>query len=314
MKKDNQIATDKNNNSKLRKIVIGMKSFIKATINLSAIVALVFAIMTFNNISNLNELKTHIKERPNSHLAVVEWKKEFEKIKIGYSRDYVESVIGQPQMSEAIDLDRTNYIKTTYSNSYFTLFCVYENDSSLLGYLVIGNDNEFRINNYRCAFSLFDYSINDAENYCFNRGVESILFLSNNHSYRLSSNSYYYECNFQHSEGAVDPFLIGYGICDIGFMNSHNEFYLAANDMHIVDSDYEKRVVEWEKTKNDSIRNLPINSFLIMKYTDESIEVLSNHLITHAYLGMSRSAYANLQEDYSNSINTFINNFEILEK
>ena len=178
MKKDNQMTTDKNNNSKLRKFFIGVKNIIDATINLSAIVALVFAIMAFNNINNLNELKNYIKDRPNSHFAVVEWKKEFDNIRIGYSRDYVESVIGPPQIIEEFKLYSATYMETIYSNSYFTLFCIYEEDSSLLGYLIIGNDEDFRINNYRCNYSLFDYSINNAENYCFDKGVESILFLN----------------------------------------------------------------------------------------------------------------------------------------
>ena len=305
MKNDNQMTNERNKSGKLCKFFHGLKIIIRAIIDFSAIIALVFAIMSFQNISNLNELKSYIKNRPNSRSAIVEWEKELDNIRIGYCKDYVEEMIGQPQMNETIDLDSAKYIKTTYSNSYFTLFCVYEEDSSLLGYLIIGNDASFKLNNYRCKFSLFDYTMNSAEKYCQEHGVQSILYFKNHHGYRLDTNDYCFECNFQHSDGAVEPYLIGYGVCDIGYLDSRTEFYDAANDMHIANSDYENRAEDYFKAKNDSIRNIPINSFLIMKDTHDSIELLSEYFITKTYIGMSRSAYANLQQDYNDCINSY---------
>ena len=297
--------------SKIFKRLVNIVHFL---VDISTVAALIFAILAFQNVGNIKEIKDHIKSKPNSHAAIAEWIKELDCIRIGYSRDYIENIIGKPQMINTIEIDSAEYIETTYSNSYFTLFCVYEEDSSLLGILIIGNDKNFKLYNYRCEFKLFDYTVNETEKYCFENGLASIIFFRNNHSNRLSANSYYFECNYQHSIGAVEPYIIGYGISDIGYLYSYDKFYSSAISMHIANGNYEDRVELYEASKNDAIRNLPINSFLIMRDSDVSIKLLDKCLIPYAYLGMSRSAYANMQNDYSDWINSFNKRFENIKE
>lgn len=273
-----------------------------------SIIVCILAIFIYFNIGNINDWSQYVKSKPNSKAAVEEWKKDLSNLRIGFSRNYVEDIIGTPQLTEDIIFNESPYLKTTYTNSYFTLICVYHEDSSLLGFLIIGNDDSFNFQNYRCGFTLFDYTINEAEQYCFEHGVQSYIMLSNFHSDRLDCNSYYFECNYQHSVGAVSPFLIGYGVCDIGAVESYPKLYNATRTMNFIDS--QEDLLEFlDETQSDSIRNIPINTFLIMEHFWEAEDFISEHLITGA-LGMGRDEFANLQPNYEDCISTFIQNLE----
>ena len=217
-------------------------------------------------------------------------------------------------MLENVNCNESVYTKATYVNSYYSLFCVYRDDSSLIGFLIIGNNKKFNMSNYRCRFTLFDYSINEAENYCFNNGAHSIRFLNNYNGNRLDTNSYYFECNMQHGMGAVESYLIGYGICDIGDISLCENFYETAQQMYIIRKSDESVLESYDNTKYDAIRDCPINSFLVMKDTKDAVELISSCLVRSSCLGMSRSSYANYQDDYQTCINTFLQNFSITKQ
>lgn len=274
--------------------------------NFCSIIVCILTIFIFFNISNINDWNRYIKSKPNSKAAVEEWKKDLSNLRIGYSRNYVESILGMPQLNEDISFNESLYQKTTYTNSYFTLICVYYEDSSLLGFLIIGNDDSFNFENYRCGFTLFDYTINEAEQYCFEHGVQSYIMLSNFHSERLDCNSYYFECNYQHSVGAVSPCFIGYGVCDIGAVASYPELYSALRTMNTSDQ-YGNFSEFLDETQSDSIRNFPINTFLIMEHFWGAEDFISEYLITGA-LGMGRDEFANLQTNYEKCISNYIQN------
>lgn len=272
-----------------------------------SIAALALSLFVFCNIGNLNDWREHVKSSENSKAAVEEWKEDLSNIRVGYSRQYIEEILGLPQLTEGMRVNSNPYFKTTYTNSYFTLICIYREDSSLLGFLIIGNDDSFNLQNYRCGFSLFEYTINEAEQYCFEHGVQSYIFISNFHSNRLDCNSYYFECNYQHSLGAVSPYFIGYGVCDIGAVESYSEFYNATQSMDLIEGydDFEEFLTD---TKDDDIRNQAINSFLVMEHSMDAEDIVLD--LMGGSLGMGRDEFANLQQDYEQCIMSYIMNLE----
>ena len=285
--------------NKKRKIAY---SVFQIVVGITTIITAVFACLAFNNIGNLREIKNKIKYTPNSQAAIDEWKSELTCLHIGYSRNYIENIIGQPKLADSIFYESLKISKCIYSNSYFTLLCLYNDDSSLLGFLIIGNNYNFNFKNYRCGFSLFDYTINETESFCFERGVQSYIFLRNNHSNRLDNNSYYFECNYQHSKGATSSCIIGYGICDIGEIPQLLDFQSAALSMHLEKSINESFAQLHESTVGDSIRDFPINCFFVMSDFIGSVDFISTHICSYSNLGISRDEYANLQLNYEQSI------------
>lgn len=272
-----------------------------------SIAALALSLFVFCNIGNLNDWREHVKSSENSKAAVEEWKEDLSNIRVGYSRQYIEEILGLPQLTEGMRVNSNPYFKTTYTNSYFTLICIYREDSSLLGFLIIGNDDSFNLQNYRCGFSLFEYTINEAEQYCFEHGVQSYIFISNFHSNRLDCNSYYFECNYQHSLGAVSPYFIGYGVCDIGAVESYSDFYNTTRSMDLIEGydDFEEFLTD---TKDDDIRDQAINSFLVMEHSMDAEDIVLD--LMGGSLGIGRDEFANLQQDYEQCIMSYIANLE----
>ena len=112
-------------------------SFIKlfrGIVGISTIIAALFGFLTFQNIGNLNDLKDNIKEQPNSQMAINEWKDELDNVRIDYGRDYIENILGTPKLVKSINFNKSMYTECIYNNSYFTLFCYYNNSSSLTGF------------------------------------------------------------------------------------------------------------------------------------------------------------------------------------
>lgn len=282
-----------------KSILSFVSNLVKFILKVSPIISLAFAVLTFFCIKNLNDLDNIFKSHSNSTSAIKIWKNELKSLRIGYSKEYIESIIGKPQITKTINIGSSKYDEMIYINSYFSLFCVYEESYSLLGFLIIGNDDRFKFTNYRCNFSLFDFTINEAEEYCFENGLHSIPFFRSNRSNRLDNNNYYFECHLQHSKGAVESCLIGYGICDIGKIESNDDYYMAENNMHVSSGSNEDYLELYNKSKNDYIRNISINSFLVMDCKMDYMEIISKFLISYPRLGMSRSEFANYQQDYS---------------
>ena len=285
--------------------------FLNCLSSICSIMTAILAVFVFFNIGNISDWNEHIKSVPNSKAAVAEWKKDLSNLRVGCSRQFAENILGIPQLIEEISTDFSQYTKTTYSNSYFTLICIFEEDQALRGFLIIGNDASFNFENYRCGFTLFDYTVNETSQYCFDHGVLSTVMIMMHESNRLECNSYYFQCDYQHSRGATSPFYIGYGVCDIGAVESYSEFYTAARSMQLTESQSNAGPNTFNESKNEAIRNIPINAFLVMEdnLTDTE-ELLVDGLITGA-LGMGRDDYANLQTDYEECINFFMENLAI---
>ena len=267
-----------------KKMWLLVKSLFQIVVGTATIFAAVFAFLAFNNIGSLNDIKNQIKSTPNSQTAINEWKSELTCLHIGNNRDFIEKTIGQPILVDSIDFKSSKYNKCTYSNSYFTLICIYNDNSSLLGFLIIGNNESFNFKNYRCGFTLFDYTINEAEAFCFDKGVQSYIFLRSNNSNRLDSNSYYFECNYQYSTGATLPYIIGYGICDTGKITQLEGFRNASQSMHVAKSNEETFTQFHDSSINDSIRDFPINCFFVMSDFQDSVIFVSNFICPYSKL------------------------------
>lgn len=271
----------------------------------ATIIATILMIFAWCNIDNLEALNEYKKTKENSSKAIDLWKTDLSKVKIGCSERFIEDVIGIPRVVEEINIQGRTYHKSIYINSYFTMICAYDSASTLIGYLLIGNNKSFDISNYRCGYTLFDYSINSAEQFCNNKGVGGVLSCKSSCNYRLDSNTYYFECNLQHSRGATPMYYIGYGVCDIGYISDLNDFYDDADKMTYYDFINKKYEKYRNDSKGDDIRNWPVNSYLIMKYTPDTQELIDDYMVNDCYLGMTRDDYANFQDNYEDSINIF---------
>ena len=79
-----------------------------------SIIALILSFFVFCNIGNISEWQEHVKTQENSSAAVNEWKEELSNLRVGYSRQYIEEILGIPQLTEAMTVDLNSYSKTTY--------------------------------------------------------------------------------------------------------------------------------------------------------------------------------------------------------
>lgn len=103
-------------------------------VGITTIIAAVFACFAFNNVSSLKDIKNKIKCITNTQVAIDEWKSELTCLHIGYSRNYFEDTIGQPELVDSIDYESLKIYKCIYSNSYITLIYLYNDNSSLVGF------------------------------------------------------------------------------------------------------------------------------------------------------------------------------------
>lgn len=149
---------------------------------------------------------------------------------------------------------------------------------------------------------MFKTSINETEDICKENGVYSEAIIRSNDGGRLDNNSFYYECNLQHSRGGGRFVLIGYGICDIGFLINEEDVVNKFHTMQQLDIDFSDK----DRTyPNDSIRSELINSFMVF---DESFTTyVQKYIITPSYLGITRDDYANSTKNYQKTIERYFN-------
>ena len=264
-----------------------------------------FAVVFFwKGIQTLDDYKEYIKFQDTSIDATQEWMEDISNIRIGSDSSYIQSLLGEPLFTKSIEFYDTKYIKTYYINSYCTIMCIYSEDLSLVGYAVIGNKNSMKIKNYRCGFTLFDYTINEAEEYCSDNYIGPEIYCSSNMNGRLDCNDYYFQCSFQHSHGATPNYYIGYGICDIGAIDSYDEFDYGIRNMKPYDAFGDNKEY-YENSKKDSIRDLPINTMFVMREIDHMEEFMKKY-VASSCLCLSVDDFANYQNDYESYINEYL--------
>lgn len=296
-------------------------AIVKSDVNWIGIIANICTIITFGGLvisiiygyNTLKDYSYNRKFREDSKAAVDEWKKELDALRIGNNYRYIESIIGFPTISYDVDFKGYKFEKSEYVNEYFSLICFY-NNSSLYGFLIIGNNEKFNFKNYRCNFSLFDYTINEAEKYCLKNNTGSVLLLRNNCSGRLDNNDYYFECNLQRSQSAGGLYVIGYGVTDIGYIRERERFdscFRAMNRIDFSGPDSVPQITDIDNGNyNDQIRQAPINAFLVFDDNNHSlaIDIISECIVMPSSLGMTKEAYANQQKNYKTSIASFNSN------
>lgn len=289
---------------RIRKI---LKTILILITFLSSIATIFATVVLMNSSATLRDFSKAKRNSKTESVAINEWKGELDCLRIGYNKNYIENEIGIPQISEGIENEDVK--RCIYVNQYFSLICFYRADS-LLGFLIIGNNKNFNFENYRCNFSLFDYTINETEEYCFREGLNTIVLASSNIGGRLDNNRYYFECNLQHSKGATSLCTIGYGICDIGYIEDRKLFdellNLAKSEAGFESEDYDFYL----KSKDSKVRDLPINAFMVFDggYIDEENEFIKSYIVKPWALGMEKDEYANTG-DFMNNIDSFLEDY-----
>lgn len=246
--------------------------------------------------------------------SIKAWTNTLSNVRLYCNKEYIEDIFGSPLIFKTLSLDDNIYYEAIYINDYFTLACLY-NQNLLTGYTVIGNDKDFKFKNYRAGFSLFDCTINEAEKICKQNGVQSIMAMGSNFSNRLDGNSYFYECNLQHSNGGSPSVLIGYGVTDIGYIENikkiNDDILMLSepdyNGSYLNDKDNNKtnRVDYYLNTKDFSIREYPVNFFFVFEDNNLNMELIQQKLFNTSII-LSRDEYANLQDDYIEYVNKYL--------
>lgn len=287
---------------------LAIASFIVSFISMLA--TIVATVILCRSSSTLEDFARDRRQGDNQNVAISEWKKELSCLRIGYGKAYIENEIGIPQIVEKLSYDDRLIERCIYINSYFSLICFYTDDS-LLGYLIIGNNREFDFENYRCNFKLFNMTIKETETYCLENGLYPIMGVSANPGERLDNSRYYFECELQHAKGGTRCCIIGYGVCDLGYIEDIGQFDQAINTACEVGTIEYKDSAPIEIAPDEAIRNLPINAFMI--FNDDGTvdgEKFIKEYVASAYgLGMGKDELANAG-DYMNVIDDYYNNIK----
>lgn len=145
---------------------------------------------------------------------------ELKCLRVGFSKEYIESKLGVPKSVSEIQMFGDTYFKAIYTDEYYTLLCFYNQNSSLLGYMMVSNKEGFEFNSYRSDIKLLKHSVSEARKILKSEGIEGdIINKEHLESDRMDNNKYYYECKMQHSREAQEPYYIGFGYSDIGYQN-----------------------------------------------------------------------------------------------
>ena len=257
-----------------------------------------------NGIETYSEYREILKYEEDSEEAVGLWLEDIDKIRIGCSCQYIKNILGEPINVEELEFYGLKYSKELYINPFCTIMCIYDQNPSLIGYMIIGNDESLKAKSYRAGFSLFDYTINEAEQFCLDNDVGSMVFCKSFSNGRLDCNTYYIQCSFQHSKGATPAYYIGYGICDIGAIDSLDEYEKAEREMKPA-ALYDDSRTYYEVSKYDAIRDFPINVLFVLREIPNMDEFIEQYIASNC-LCLSVDDFANYQNDYAGYVNNYI--------
>lgn len=250
-----------------------------------------------NGIETYSEYREILKYEEDSEEAVGLWLEDIDKIRIGCSCQYIKNILGEPINVEELEFYGLEYSKELYINPFCTIMCIYDQNPSLIGYMIIGNDVSLKAKSYRAGFSLFDYTINEAEQFCLDNGIGPVVFCNSLSTGRLDCNTYYFQCSYQHSKYATPAYYIGYGICDIGAIDSYDEYDKAKQEMTSA-TRYDDSKTYYKASKYDSIRDIPINVIFVLRDMTNIDEFIEQYIASNC-LCLSVDDFANFQNDYT---------------
>lgn len=300
---------ERNSRYKNKKDESLIRRILSVLADIATIISTVFVIILFAlGIETIQDYKEKAKYSDNASNAANLWVEDISRIKIGCSQEYVNSILGDSLFVDNIEFHDNKYTKDFHTNPYCTIMCFYNEDSTLIGFVLIGNNTSVKAQNYRCGFKLFETTINETEDFCEEVGVQSYILCKSRYTNRMDSNSFYIECNMQHSQEANPPYYIGYGICSIGAVDSYDSVNKAFFNMNYYDPSLQAFQYR-EKSLNDSIRDIPINTFFIMSDIPDCTEFMNRYIVSDAVYCIPVDDYANFQSDYSSYINDYNDNY-----
>lgn len=222
---------------------------------------------------------------------------ELKCLRVGFSKEYIESKLGVPKSVSEIQMFGDTYFKAIYTDEYYTLLCFYNQNSSLLGYMMVSNKEGFEFNSYRSDIKLLKYSVSEARKTLESEGIEgNIINKEHFESDRMDNNKYYYECKMQHSREAQEPYYIGFGYSDIGYHNVKME----------PEMDKENVKINFITVFRDYSCDDPEG---IEKY--DAIKFIEEKVITASCAGISKSQLTNLSEfdDFNQKIDDYLKEY-----
>jgi hypothetical protein len=223
---------------------------------------------------------------------------ELKCLRVGFSKEYIESKLGVPKSVSEIQMFGDTYFKAIYTDEYYTLLCFYNQNSSLLGYMMVSNKEGFEFNSYRSDIKLLKHSVSEARKILKSEGIEGdIINKEHLESDRMDNNKYYYECKMQHSREAQEPYYIGFGYSDIGYHNAKME----------PEMDKENVKINFITVFRDYSCDDPEG---IEKY--DAIKFIEEKVITDLCAGISKGGLTNLSEfeDYNQKIGEYLDELQ----
>lgn len=281
----------------------------------AAVCTIIITVLFFKGINSMSDYRNKQRNKTNSVKAASIWKEDLNVLRLEYDKEYIENTIGIPQASQKIEYEGLIFNETIYVNNYFSLMCFYGDSGNLLGYLIIGNNPKFDFENYRCPFKLFGNSINATKLVCEEYGVGGLELLRSHSGGRIDNNNYYFECDLQHSKGGGQLVLIGFGICDIGYLENRDEVDKMFVSMHKLDVD--ARTTDEKTPPDDEIRNETINSFMVFMcnyYDVDLMDFIRKNVVMDSALGICREEYANAKDNYTITVDSFLQKVQMFSK
>ena len=247
------------------------------------------------------------------------WESTVESIRLHESQTYIESIMGLPQINQVKKTGEIGrgekqvieYEEAVYINRFFSLYCVYVDDS-LTGFLVISSDEAFTPTNYRTGITCFEDSISNSALKCDTQKMADMCIAANC-SPRSDNSSYYIECKMQHSYDAGEIIYVGYGLSDLGYMpsdkridellNENESIYNELKSSTILANNAEAAKIAGGNINGEvvqtiihadslAMRSQRVNAFFVFDdYQGAGIELLRDSIMTKPYLGMNRDRY-----------------------
>lgn len=263
--------------------------------NILTIIASIFAIVGISIVSTVGPLftKSTVYNRN-------EQEKIIQKINVTESKDYIDSILGEPKTCVKLDIpskegNSESGQKAIYSNQFCIVICYFRQDSSLLGYIIINKDPKFNPILYR-GQKIFEKRVCD-----INLGYEKLISCC--YSSRNDTSSYY--MSFSHHTLATLDCFVGVGASMLGdnlIKDWGKEFIgiLEKNDYkNIIYSDDElfAYLDRAKISEFDELNKVEINTFANFK-RDENIDMLKFFKEEFSYkLSITYSEYCYLNDN-----------------
>lgn len=214
------------------------------------------------------------------------------------SKEFVIQNFGVAPYVNVIKFDEQEIVQEMYLNKYASIICYYQDDS-MIGFIVIGNTDKFKYTDYRSGTLLFETTIREAagQSQGFLTGVEQMI------GGRIDCNRYYVEYYTQHLY--EDEQIVGYAICDIGFMDEEmNEKFNNAPTLYLIEENNKGISKEeiLERKDMEDIRESKFNTYFTIAYNGVDAKAFIDRIIVNdCFLALNKGQYFNMfyqYEDY----------------